>query len=131
MLILTRRTGETTEIKLEDGRVLEVAILGVVGNQVRVGFSAPKTIEIDRAEIAKRKRDGAKQRSGDGEEANGNVAPEPADIQRQTEACYAQRERVERDTMHAAGIKLGPSVRYKKSINPDSLEARRKKEGIW
>lgn len=47
MLILTRRIGETLII---DGNI-KVAILGVKGNQVRVGVDAPKDIEVHREEI--------------------------------------------------------------------------------
>ena len=47
MLILTRRIGETLII---NGNI-KVAILGVKGNQVRVGVDAPKDIEVHREEI--------------------------------------------------------------------------------
>jgi len=55
MLIMTRRPVETIDITLEDGRRIEVLILGVVGNQVRVGVNAAKTIIVDRHEISVRK----------------------------------------------------------------------------
>jgi carbon storage regulator len=47
MLILTRRVGETVMI----GNDVTVTILGVKGNQVRVGINAPKTIAVHREEI--------------------------------------------------------------------------------
>lgn len=47
MLILTRRVGET--IKINDN--IDVTILGVAGNQVRVGVEAPKEISVYREEI--------------------------------------------------------------------------------
>ncbi len=47
MLILTRRVGETVMI----GDDVTVTILGVKGNQVRVGVSAPKEIAVHREEI--------------------------------------------------------------------------------
>jgi carbon storage regulator len=47
MLILTRRVGETIMI----GDDVTVTILGVKGNQVRVGVSAPKEIAVHREEI--------------------------------------------------------------------------------
>jgi carbon storage regulator len=47
MLILTRRVGETVMI----GNEVTVTILGVKGNQVRVGINAPKTIAVHREEI--------------------------------------------------------------------------------
>jgi carbon storage regulator len=50
MLILTRRVGETVMI----GNDVTVTILGVKGNQVRVGINAPKTIAVHREEIYER-----------------------------------------------------------------------------
>lgn len=55
MLILTRRPVETIDLTLEDGRRIEISVLGVNGNQVRIGIEAPKTIIVDRHEITKRK----------------------------------------------------------------------------
>lgn len=50
MLILTRRTGETIRI----GDQISITILGVKGQQVRVGINAPKTVEVHREEIYER-----------------------------------------------------------------------------
>jgi carbon storage regulator len=50
MLILTRRIGESIMI----GDDVTVAILGVNGNQVRVGFKAPKEMPVHREEIYER-----------------------------------------------------------------------------
>jgi len=50
MLILTRRVGEKTII---DGDI-EVAILGIKGNQVRIGIQAPVHISVHREEIYQR-----------------------------------------------------------------------------
>lgn len=47
MLILTRRVGETLMI----GDQITVTILGVKGNQVRVGVHAPKDVSVHREEI--------------------------------------------------------------------------------
>lgn len=50
MLVLTREVGETFSI----GSDITVQILGISGNQVRLGFVAPKHIKIHRAEIFQR-----------------------------------------------------------------------------
>jgi carbon storage regulator len=72
MLILTRRTGETVMI----GNEVTLTVLGVKGNQVRIGINAPKNVPVHREEIYERiKRELA------GADVNGNVddaAPAPA-----------------------------------------------------
>ena len=50
MLILTRRVGETIII----GEDVAVTVLGVQGNQVRVGVNAPKEVSVHREEIYER-----------------------------------------------------------------------------
>ena len=52
MLILTRRVGETLVV----GDNVTVTVLGVKGNQVRIGVNAPRDISVHREEIYQRIR---------------------------------------------------------------------------
>jgi carbon storage regulator len=66
MLILTRRVGETVMI----GNEVTVTVLGVKGNQVRIGVNAPKDVAVHREEIYERiKRE---------QDQDGNVGAAPA-----------------------------------------------------
>jgi carbon storage regulator len=60
MLILTRRVGETVVI----GNDVTVTVLGVKGNQVRLGVNAPREVAVHREEIFERiKREQAEDKS--------------------------------------------------------------------
>ena len=64
MLILTRRVGETLMI----GDEVTVTVLGVKGNQVRLGVNAPRTVAVHREEIyerIKREQQGEPPHGGD------------------------------------------------------------------
>lgn len=50
MLVLSRRLGETLII----GDDVKITVLGISGNQVRIGIDAPKEISIHREEVYKR-----------------------------------------------------------------------------
>ena len=64
MLILTRRVGE----KLVIGENVTVTVLGVKGNQIRIGIDAPQEVQVHREEIFQRI---LKEREEENE-ANGN-----------------------------------------------------------
>ena len=68
MLILTRRVGETLMV----GDDVTVTVLGVKGNQVRIGVNAPKHVAVHREEIYERIK---REQGGDysGEDNFGNV----------------------------------------------------------
>ncbi len=70
MLILTRRVGESVVI----GEDVTVTVLGVKGNQVRIGINAPKNVSVHREEIFERIKSG---RGGteDGSTADEQSAP--------------------------------------------------------
>jgi carbon storage regulator len=55
MLILTRRVGESLMI----GDDVTITVLGVKGNQVRIGVNAPKEVAVHREEILNRIEDAA------------------------------------------------------------------------
>lgn len=51
MLVLTRRVGESVVMTTADGQEIEMKVLGQIGNQVRLGFEADKSIDIVRSEL--------------------------------------------------------------------------------
>jgi carbon storage regulator len=68
MLILTRRVGETVMI----GDDVTVTVLGVKGNQVRVGINAPKSVAVHREEIFERIK---REQQGEQGEPSGESEP--------------------------------------------------------
>ena len=59
MLILTRRVGESLMI----GDDVTITVLGVKGNQVRIGVNAPKEVAVHREEILNRIEEAAAKES--------------------------------------------------------------------
>jgi carbon storage regulator len=73
MLILTRRVGETLMI----GDAVTVTVLGVKGNQVRIGITAPKDVAVHREEIFQRiQKDDGGNAAADSADASAGL-PEP------------------------------------------------------
>lgn len=61
MLILTRRIGEVLRV----GDEVSITVLGIKGNQVRIGIDAPKDVSVHREEIYQRiKNEGHSQEDG-------------------------------------------------------------------
>ena len=75
MLILTRRVGETLKV----GNDVDVTVLGVKGNQIRIGIKAPKNVAVHREEIfdrIQREAELAQQTDESGESAPTDESPD-------------------------------------------------------
>jgi carbon storage regulator len=66
MLVLSRRLGETLII----GDDVKITVLGISGNQVRLGIAAPKDVSVHREEVYRRIQDEMSQAPAD--KINGN-----------------------------------------------------------
>jgi carbon storage regulator len=82
MLILTRRVGETVMI----GDEVTITVLGVKGNQVRVGINAPKHVAVHREEIYERIK---REQQGAGADGADGASPGDSDKAPAKSAQYA------------------------------------------
>lgn len=60
MLVLSRRLGETLII----GNDTKISVLGISGNQVRLGITAPKEITVHREEVYQRIKEEEQEKTG-------------------------------------------------------------------
>ncbi len=70
MLILTRRVGETLMV----GDNIAITVMGVKGNQVRIGVNAPKDVAVHREEIYQRIQQGPRKQGKKGEDDKNRAA---------------------------------------------------------
>jgi carbon storage regulator len=57
MLVITRRPGESILIELPTGELVEVTVLGIKGNHVKIGTNAPDDMAIVREELLRNAED--------------------------------------------------------------------------
>lgn len=114
MLILTRRVGETLMV----GDDVTVTVLGVKGNQVRIGINAPKDTAVHREEVYNKikqependghKKPGLKLNSEQGEDHGPSDAPPHASPERARSASGYDRPTLGRPTPRPGGASLKP-----------------------
>jgi len=56
MLVLARKKGESVILQDGNGEIIEVTFLERRGMVVRLGFTAPRHIKVDRKEIFEKKK---------------------------------------------------------------------------
>lgn len=90
MLILTRRAGETLMI----GDDVSITVLGVKGNQVRIGVNAPKNISVHREEIYQRiQREKSQQTDSQGHDEEDNIGNKmPLQSQSDSDQPYSDQQ---------------------------------------
>ena len=89
MLVLTRKTDESIKI----GEDIEITVLRIRGNSVRLGIKAPKAVHVMRGEL-QRKRDRKGEPSSDVRTGRPNAKPKPASASGHTrESLPVRREK--------------------------------------
>lgn len=127
MLILTRRIGESIDITCPDGTRITILQLGVDGGQVRYGFTAPYNVVIDRHEVTVRKKREAQTRDENGDMDGNRIEPESIE----DPGPEGDAGPIPEPPPSASSRTLKLAASYRPRVaNPDSLDHRRKLEGL-